>query len=506
MTPLKKERKDKTNVEVSLEDITKDETLDENIDESAEFLRLQTLQYSPEEEKKVIQKFDYHIISFMCALYMLSYLDRGNIGNAKTAGMTKDLNITDEQYQWLLTIFYISYIVFQWLTMCWKMFPPKIYVPIVVIGWGIVSSCSAAASGWASLMLIRFLLGIFEAGFGPGVPFYLTFFYFRHEVAWRTGVFISFSPLSSAFAGALAYGVTKKEHAIASWRVLFLIEGLPTILVGVIGFWAIQNEGRSCWFLTEREKDIAASRAIKQSGTVSHDRKVTWKDTLHALIDFKNWCCMLMFFSLNVSFASVPVYLPTIIHQMGFSSVNAQGLSAPPYIVTFFLVLLASWFSDKWRDRSMLIIPFCLVGCLGFLLLAFITLDHIGVRYFACFLICAGIFPCIPLLISWSGNCHSSNSTKGIGFVLLQIGGQCGPVLGTRLFPERDGPRFQKGCLICFAFLAFAACTALVLRLHLRSENKKLDEKYGFAEGNPFDPRDALALEGENNRNFRYIL
>lgn len=473
-------------------------------DNDSELVRLKTLYYTPEEEKAVIRKFDWHILSFVCALYMLSYLDRGNIGNAKTAGMNKALGIDDKQYQWLLTIFYISYIVFQWLTLLWKIFPANIYAPIVVICWGIVSSCSAAAQNWGDLMAIRFLLGVFEAGFGPGVPYYLTFFYYRHEVAWRTGIFMAISPLSSAFAGVLAYGITKNKLAIASWRVLFLVEGLPTIVVGCIGFYAIQNEGRLCRFLSPREKDIAASRTIKQTGKVEKGTKITTKETLSSLIDLKNWCCMLMFFSLNVSFASLPVYMPTIIEDMGYTSVNAQGLSAPPYLATFFIVLFLSWTSDKIQVRSLLIVGICLVGCVGFLLLAFI--DTPGVRYFSCFLVAAGVFPAVPLLLTWSGNCHGSNSKKGVGFVLLQVVGQCGPLLGTHLFPAKEGPRYQKGCLVCFAFLAFCAIVAMVLRTHLARLNKKLDEQYGPAEGNPFDPRDALALEGENNRNFRYIL
>lgn len=496
MSAVEKEKQDVSHIEL-VED-GKEEQPD------AETTRLRLLQYAPEEEKRVIRKFDWHVLSFVCALYMLSYLDRGNIGNAKTAGMVKDLGMTDKQYQWLLTIFYISYIVFQWLTLLWKIFPPRYYAPIVVVCWGIISTCSAAASSWGSLMAIRFLLGVFEAGFGPGVPYYLTFFYYRHEVAWRTGIFMAISPLSSAIAGLLAYGITKNKLAIAGWRALFLVEGLPTIAVGLVGFYAIQNEGRLCRFLTDREKDIAASRTIKQFGTVSRSHSFALKDVLTSFKDIKNWCCMLMFFSLNVSFASLPVYMPTIIEDMGYSSVNAQGLSAPPYIFTFFLVLAASYFSDKMRVRSLFIMGITLLGCVGFLLLAFI--DTTGVRYFACFLVAAGVFPNIPLLIAWSGNMHGSDSKKGLGFVLLQAVGQCGPLLGTHLFPAREGPRYQKGCLVSFAFLAFASIVALVLRLHLQRLNKELDAKYGVAEGDPFDPRDALALEGDDNRNFRFIL
>lgn len=473
-------------------------------DQAAELVRLQTLQYTPEEEKKLIRKYDLHIVSFLAALYLLSYLDRSNIGNAKTAGMNKSLGISDSSYQWLLTIFYISYITFQFLTLCWKWFPPRYYVPVVVIGWGIVSTCAGAAQNWGGLMAIRFLLGVFEAGFGPGVPYYLTFFYYRHEIAWRTGLFMSVSPLSSAFAGALAYGITRHNLAISGWRVLFLVEGLPTIAMGMIAFYAIQNEGRLCRFLTPREKDIAASRAIKQTGSVKRSSKLDFEEVKNSLFDLKNWCCMLMFFSLNVTFSSLPVYMPTIIEEMGYSSVNAQAYSAPPYLVTFFLVLLCSHGSDYFRVRSWFITCVCLVGCVGFLLLTFV--ETTGVRYFACYLGAAGVYPAIPILITWSGNCHGSDGKKGVGFVLLQIVGQCGPLLGTRLYPDSDGPMYRKGCLICFAFLLFASFLSLVLRFHLIRLNKKLDERYGPAEGNPFDPRDALALEGENNRNFRYIL
>lgn len=299
----------------------------------------------------------------------------------------------------------------------------------------------------------------------------------------------------------MAYGITKNKLAIQSWRVLFLVEGLPTIVVGIIGFYAIQNEGRFCQFLTPRERDIAASRTIKQIGTVERSNKFELSEIISSFTDFKNWCCMLMFFSLNVSFASLPVYMPTIIKEMGFSSVNAQGLSAPPYLVTTVVVLLVSWLSDKVQVRSLFISGITLIGCVGYLLLAFI--DNVGVRYFACFLATVGIFPAVPLLITWSGNCHSRDGKKGVGFVLLQVVGQCGPLLGIHLFPASDGPRYQMGCLVSFGFLAFASILALVLRLHLQRLNKKLDDEYGTVDF--FDSRIVNEFV-HTKETFRFIL
>ncbi|CAN6607629.1 high-affinity nicotinic acid transporter [Trichomonascus vanleenenianus] len=463
------------------------------------------IQYTKEEERKLIRKYDWHILSFLSVLYLLSYLDRSNVGNANTAGMSVDLGMSDGQYQWLLTAFYITYISFQWLTLMWKALPPRWYVPCVAIGWGILSSCNSAVKNWPSLMVLRTLLGAVEAGFSPGVPFYLTFFYYRHEVTWRTGIFMAVSPLASAFAGALAYGITYHELAIQSWRVLFFVEGFPTITVGLIALFypCVPNNPSECLFLTEREKQIANARTVKQVGTVERDNKIDVKEIFSSLIDFKNLVPAIMFFSINVCFSSLPVFLPAIIKGMGFTSVNSQGLSAPPYVITSILTAGLSYFSDKWSQRGLVLSISAAVGAAGFLILA--LADNLGVRYFAVYLATAGVFPCVPILIAWVGNNQRSDTARGMGFIILQALGQCGPLLGTRLFPTSEGPMYRKGLWISFGFLCLVSALGLVLRFYYIWENKKLDEKYGPAEGNRNNHDDAIGLEGGNSVHYRYI-
>jgi MFS family permease len=111
------------------------------------------------------------------------------------------------------------------------------YISICIMSWGILASLQAVVTSFGSLVVLRALLGVGEAAFGPGVPFYLSFFFRRNELAFRTGLFISASPLSASFAGALAYLITKVgEHGpLSPWRLLFLLEGFPSVLVAV---WA----------------------------------------------------------------------------------------------------------------------------------------------------------------------------------------------------------------------------------------------------------------------------
>ncbi|CAN6632332.1 thiamine pathway transporter Thi73p [Trichomonascus vanleenenianus] len=473
--------------------------------ETSNALHAIEIQYTKEEERKLLRKFDWNVLSFVSVLYLLAYLDRGNIGNANTAGMSEDTGMSDSQYQWLLTIFYIAYITFQWLIMAWKVFPPRWYVPLMVISWGVISSCNAASNSWSGFMVLRFLLGVFEAAFGPGVPYYLTFFYFRHEVTWRTGIFMAVSPLAAAFAGALAYGITYNELSIESWRVLFLVEGLPTVVVGLIAlaYPCVPNNPSECRFLTEREKQIAAARTVKQVGKVKRDHKLDFKEIGASLIDPKNLIPSIMFFSINVCFSSLPVFLPAIIKGMGFTSVNAQGLSAPPYVLTSILTAGLSYLSDKWLQRGLVLSVTAAVGAVGFLILA--LCDNVGARYFAVYLATAGVFPCVPVLIAWVGNNQRSDTARGMGFVILQAIGQCGPLLGTRIFPASDAPHYRKGLWISFGFLCLVCALGLILRFYYIWENKKLDEKHGPAEGRRNNHEDAIGLENGDNINYRYM-
>lgn len=117
-------------------------------------------------------------------------------------------NASGSDYQWLLTIFYISYIVFEWFALMWKLVPPHIWATFCVLGWGITATCQSATYSWSGMMAARFFLGLFEAGFGPGIPYLLSFFYLRHELGFRCGLFLSAAPLATCFAG----GTCQRRH------------------------------------------------------------------------------------------------------------------------------------------------------------------------------------------------------------------------------------------------------------------------------------------------------
>ena len=242
---------------------------------------------------------------------LLSYLDRSNIGNAKIAGMEKDLELEGNRYSWLLTIFYISYTLFQVLILVWKAVPAHYVAACTALSWyvekvssvgdsvhhksiadsirGTLATCQAAVQSWEGEMAIRFLLGAAEAGFASGSIFLLSFFYRRHELGLRCGLFLAAAPLANTFAGALAYGITSGHPKFASWRLLFLVEGIPTVLMTPVAFYFLPDHPAGARFLNKEEKEVAKARAMRQVGHVERTGSIHWSDIGATVLDAKAW-------------------------------------------------------------------------------------------------------------------------------------------------------------------------------------------------------------------------
>lgn len=387
----------------------------------------------------------------------------------------------------------------------WKLIPPHMWAAFCVMGWGITAILQSATYSFSGMMAARFFLGFFEAGYGPGIPYLLSFFYLRHEIGLRSGIFLSAAPLATCFAGALAYGITSDDTPpIANWRLLFLVEGLPCIVASVATYFIMPDSPEKASFLTEEEKVVTRSRALRQVGSEEAHRvgHINFKDIGAALLDAKvlpfpfslplsrpaqnfdsanasqqNYFTALMYFSCNVSFSSLPVFLPTILSQMGFTRLTSQGLSAPPYFLAFILVIATTYIADRTQQRGFTILILSLIGATGYIMLA--TTTSTGPRYAGVHLAAAGVFPCIGNILPWVLNNQGSDTKRGAGIAILNLIGQCGPLLGTRIFPDKDQPYFRMGMWVCAAFMLFNGALAFGLRCLLAWENGVLDQRYG---------------------------
>ncbi|KAL3456263.1 major facilitator superfamily domain-containing protein [Aspergillus heterothallicus] len=458
---------------------------------------------SSEDDNYIRRAFDRRMLPIVCTLYILSYVDRGNIGNARTAGADLDLGLSSSQWAWVLNSFYIGYVLFEWGTLFWKMFPAHIFVAILCVLWGAVAMCSGVVKNMAGLVACRLLLGIFEAIFGAGAPFFLSLFYQRRELAFRIALLVGMSPVANCFAGALAYGITHiKGTSLEPWRLLFLIEGAPTVLFAPVVFFFLPDSPSQATFLPERLRPMAVDRL--QTRDRSDKRHINWKHILEGLTDYRNVMHTFIHFMCNFSFAALSNFMPSIVQGMGYSSINAQGLTAPMYLLAFILCVLSAWFSDRYGHRGIVISVFSLVGMTGYLILATLTdATKPGGRYVGALLAACGAFPALCLNVTWLLNNNSSDSKRGAGLAILLVFGQCSSFLSSTVFPRSDGPFYVKGTAIGCGFTGSIAVFALAIYFRLRHINKKRDAEFGPVS---VDAQVDVTEQGDNHPSYRYVL
>ncbi|KAF2160102.1 hypothetical protein M409DRAFT_70639 [Zasmidium cellare ATCC 36951] len=433
---------------------------------------------------------------------LCSFLDRGNVGNAYAAGLGEDLGITSDDYAWLITTYFIAYICFHWLILVWKVVSPPVFVMCAALGWGTISMLQATATSFATLMVCRFFLGVFEAAFAPGIPLFLSFYYNRREMGLRYGLFFSTGPLSSCFASAMAYGILHARTALQGWQLLFIIEGAPTIILALVAGYVLPKAPNKCRFLTARENEIVSSRAIKGRGQ-EEEGKLNFKQVFAAFYDYKNYLGAVIIFCFNSSFNSLPAFLPTIIEDIGIGNeLTSQGLVAPPNLMAFIVCVIMSTTSDRLGIRGPFICALSCVGGVGYLLLSLIETP--GVRYFCTFLILCGGVPASALTFTWVTDNQGSASKRGAGLIIFGVVAQSGSILGAHLFPKSEAPKYVKSMAICAGLLFAGAILTVIFSICLRMQNKWRDEKYGKADPKEV-PSDIFDL-GDQHPMYRYVV
>lgn len=196
---------------------------------------------------------------------------------------------------------------------------------------------------------------------------------------------------------------------------------------------------------------------------------------------------------------------------MGYSSLASQALSAPPYLVAFIVVLVTTYLSDRNRSRSPYIITHALLSSLAYLTIAATGYFHaylppsvhITVRYLCLYPAASGFFSAISLNLAWTMDNRVASESKGASVAMLNIIGQCGPLLGTRLYPDTDGPWYIRGMAVCSVFMVVVAVLAIVLRVMLQRENRRSAVQTGQGVNNDMEmemeEREVLMGGGNNN-------
>lgn len=299
---------------------------------------------------------------------------------------------------------------------------------------------------------------------------------------------------------------------IAPWRLLFLVEGFPSVVVAAAAWRIIPDSPETASYLTAREQKVARLRLRRETPHKTRGEKksrgLQGRELLAVLCDPMAWLTAAMFFLTNMAYSSLPVFLPKILTEMGHSRLASQGLSAPPYFLAFLAVLATARLSDRTQNRSIPIVLHALASAGGYAALALAEPLRLSplLRYLAVYPAAVGFFNVVTLTVAWSINNQASESKQGGGFALMQIIGQCGPLVGTRLYPDHDAPFYAPGMQTCAYAMLAVAVLALFLRFYLGYLNRRMDAAGGG------DAEEEQGLVGYGGRvktateSFRYML
>ncbi|KAK5073426.1 hypothetical protein LTR70_010250 [Exophiala xenobiotica] len=377
-------------------------------------------EFSPEEKKKLIRRIDKRLVLTLGFMYCVSLMDRTNTGVAVVAGMGVDLVFIGSRYSIMVLVFFLTYVFLQPpATVVLRKVGPRIFLPLIVILWGLTTIGIGFVKVWTDLIPLRLLLGVFEAGFFPGCAYLLSCWYPRYELQRRNAVFYLIGSMSSAFSGILAYGFSELAGkgagadwmgyhfgpteanptapkyfgpGLSGWRWIFILQGALTVIVGMVGWYfivdfpelAAKKSFFGANFLNEREAAFIVARIEKDRHDAIPETFAVGKYLKHAL-DLKVWGFATLFMcSTTISYA-IAYFLPIILNEgMGFNRAASQCLIAPPYVLAAIVMFAFAWYGDKWHMRSPFILANGVLALIGLPLMGFV--DNVGARYFGVFL------------------------------------------------------------------------------------------------------------------------
>ncbi|KAI0384737.1 putative MFS transporter [Hypomontagnella monticulosa] len=441
--------------------------------------------------KKLIRKVDLHLLPMLGLMYMLNFLDRNNLAQARLGTLEEDLGMTGTDFNLATSILFVGYILMQLPSnLLLTRVRPSLYLGAAMTIWGTISAAQAATQTFGSLVACRFCLGFAEAPFFPGAVFLMSSW--RSELALRIAWFYFGHSLANAFGGLLGAGVLaglSGARGISGWRWLFIIEGSLTIFSAICSTFVLPNYPATTSWLTQEERAYAQWRLIKDAGEAdAADASSIKEGVMLALRDPRLYLFTLLQHASLLS-QTFQYFFPTILQTLGYGNIETLLLTAPVWMAAFLVSLVVTYTSGRFSDRSIHIVCLMLISVAGNVIV--VSTLNTAVRFFALFLLPLGAVPAYQIILAWVANSFPRPLVKrSVCISFANMIGNSANIYGTYIATAADA--------------LLVALLAIVARLVLQRQNKKLAAREAFeSDGHSAE---AGGREGTAPAGFRYIL
>ncbi|KAH7328649.1 putative MFS transporter [Stachybotrys elegans] len=468
--------------------------------------------FTTQQRRKVRTKIDIRLLPVLCILYMFSQLDRSNIGNAKIEGLKVDLGLTDTHYNLILAIFFVPYCLFEVPSnmIVKRLERPSRYIAFLVVAWGTAMTLHGCATGFGSLLSLRFMLGVAEAGYYPAALFLCSQWYRPHELAGRLSLFMACAAIAGITSGLLAAAIAQMDGicGLAGWRWLFIVEGTATIVAGIVTAFALVDTPRlsSSWLEPDEIRYLEIQAFIKNGGNVANTSAA--KDLWSLMRHWRYWAWGIMALLSLATDYGLRFSIPAMLVGMGYTKRKSQFLSTIPYIFGLISTIALSVGSDLLACRSIFITSAFISATIGFgVIFGHITQpgNHSVAVIVGMCMVTFGTFPMNPTVGSWISNNIATSHRRAVGLAFVNMVGSFGGLVGSFVFTESEAPYFSIGLKTSMGFSVAGLLLCWVIAGTLWHENYRKEKEKADAENRAFTQLEMLQM-GENSPLFRNTL
>lgn len=418
-------------------------------------------------EKQAIRRITWRLIPFLMLLYFVAFLDRINVGFGALT-MNKDVGLTAQMFGFGSGIFFFGYFMFEVpSTIILHKVGARFWIGRVMFTWGLVSMAMALTRGPISFYLVRFLLGLAEAGFFPGIILYLSYWFPSNHRSTVTAMFMCAAPAAGLIGSPISGALMQLDGLLSlkGWQWLFIAEGFPALILGLITYHFLSDRPAGAAWLTAEERNWLSEAIAQEEAAIRDSRS---HNALRALADWKVLALSLAYFGTSAGLYTVGFWAPLIVTGFGFSVMNVGFLLAIPNLIAVIGMVLWSRHSDRSGERYWHAAIACLIGALGMVLAAragsSATLAIAGLSLTA-----FGVSAAKPPLWSLPTTFFTGTAAAAsIGLInsLGTLGGFAGPyMIG---LTNATGRNFSRGLCLVGGTLIVSAVTIVAMRFARR--------------------------------------
>ncbi|KAJ4296404.1 hypothetical protein N0V90_006449 [Kalmusia sp. IMI 367209] len=425
-------------------------------------------------ERRLVRKLDLRIIPVLWILYLCNFIDRANIGNAKIAGMEKELVLIGQRFNICVWVFNLGYLVAGIpCTILFKKYGPK-SLCVMMLLWAVTVIGCGLVRTWQQLVVTRLLEGICESAFISGAAYLIGAYYTTAEYLGRYVVFLTAGIIAGAVNGFISSLIAKMDgvSGYSAWRWIFIIEGLLTIVIALACWFFVPPFPEHCTFLHGEEKELMLAR-VKEGGHNAHD-SITFSDVLKELGDWKIWAGVAMNLGVTENANSLANFQPTILKGLGYTATSAQVHTIPVYLTGAVVSVIFCLLSERLNHRF----GFYLLGCAILATGLGIEINYppsAAVRYAGMFFIACGAYLAMPISIIWVSVNAGSGYKRAIAIAAIINFGTAGAFVSSNVFLFKETPRFHTGFSTGLGLACMGAAAATIYFVGCSWINRKRD-------------------------------